>query len=87
MSIQDEEQRLAAEADENMAAWEAGIERLEDELRARHPELFDASGEFRAEEAMRQLKQYASENGLTFKELYFRAGENFRRRANASQAL
>ena len=87
MSIQDEQHSPATEADENMAAWEAGIARLEEELRARRPELFDESGKFRAEEAMRLLKQYADDKGLTPTELYDLASRNFRRRADASQAL
>jgi hypothetical protein len=58
MSIQDEEaQRLADESDENMAAWEAGIARMKDELRAQRPELFDESGELIMERAMKLFRQ------------------------------
>ena len=44
MSIQDEPQRTATEVDDDMAAWEAGLARIEADLRARHPEFFDESG-------------------------------------------
>ena len=55
--IQDEEQRLAAEADENMAAWEAGVARIKADLQARMPEFFDEAGELRSEEVMKVILQ------------------------------
>ena len=44
MSTHREPQSAATEADENMLAWEAGLARIEADLRARHPEFFDESG-------------------------------------------
>lgn len=44
MSTHREPHSAPTEADENMAAWEAGLARIEADLRARHPELFDESG-------------------------------------------
>jgi len=67
-----------------MAAWEAGVERMKAELQARHPELFDETGELMTEKAMELLRQAAEDRGLTFTELVLQSSRNFPRRANAS---
>ena len=84
MSIQDEPQHTATTVDEGMAAWEAGVQRMKEELQSRHPELFDESGEVRADEAVRRMKQYADERGLTLTEVFDLASRGFRRQADAS---
>jgi hypothetical protein len=57
MSTHREPQSAATEADENMAAWEAGLARIEADLRARFPELFDESGDLIMERAMSLIRQ------------------------------
>ena len=44
MSTHRESQEPPTDVDEDMAAWEAGLARIEADLRARHPEFFDESG-------------------------------------------
>lgn len=78
MTAHDEPQATATELDENMAAWEAGIQRVKETLRARRPDLFDEDGEPRMDEVMRLLRQAAKERGLSPTELYLQASRNFR---------
>ena len=83
--IQDEEQRLAAEADENMAAWEAGIARMKDELRARRPDLFDESGELIMKRAMQLFRQRTNgQRSFTRDEFLALTERGVSRRADAS---
>ena len=84
MSTHHEPQSPPSEADENMAAWEAGIERIKADLQARFPELFDDAGELRTDEAVRRIKQYADDRGLTLTEAVFLASREFRRQADAT---
>lgn len=84
MSIQDDPHMTVTESDENLAAWEAGVERMRVELQARHPELFDETGELIAEKAMEVLRQAAEERGLTFTDLVLQSSRNFQRQADAS---
>jgi hypothetical protein len=83
MSTHREPQSAPTESDENMAAWEAGVARMEEQVRARFPELFDESGEFRADLAAQQVQQYADERGLTLSEVLDLASRGFRRQADA----
>lgn len=46
-------------SDEDLAAYEAGLTRLEARLKQEHPELFDASGEIDAAEVSRILVERA----------------------------
>ena len=57
MASHDELQTAVTEHDENMAAWKAGVERMRVELQARHPELFDESGQLIMERAMELFRQ------------------------------
>jgi hypothetical protein len=57
MSTHREPQRAPTESDENMAAWEAGVQRMKADLQSRFPELFDEAGELRTKEAMRLILQ------------------------------
>ena len=84
MSTQRDPQSAPSESDENMAAWEAGVERMRVELQARHPELFDETGELITEKAMELLRQAAEDRGLTFTDLVLQSSRNFQRRADAS---
>jgi hypothetical protein len=84
MATHDNPQTTATEHDENMAAWEAGVERMRVELQARLPELFDEKGELIVERAMRLIDQAAEDRGLTLTELYDQATRNLSRRADAS---
>lgn len=84
MATHDKPQTTASEHDENMAAWEAGVERMRVELQARHPELFDETGELMTEKAMELLRQAAEDRGLTFTDLVLQSSRNFQRRADAS---
>ena len=59
MSIQGDPKNTTTDVDEDMAAFEAGLARIEADLRARHPELFDESGELRTREVMRILIERA----------------------------
>ena len=59
MSIQGDPKNTTTDVDEDMAAFEAGLARIEADLRARHPELFDESGELRTREVMRILTERA----------------------------
>jgi hypothetical protein len=59
MSTHREPHNAATELDDDMAAFEAGLARIEADLRARHPELFDESGELRTREVMRLLIERA----------------------------
>ena len=84
MSTHPDPQRTTTESDENLAAWEAGIEKIRVDLQARFPELFDESGELITEKAMNLFRQTAKDRGLTPTELYIQASRNFPRRADAS---
>ncbi len=84
MSTHRDPQSAPTESDENMAAWEAGVQRMKETLKARRPDLFDEAGELRMEEAIRLIRQAAEDQGLTLTELYDRASRNFRRQADAS---
>jgi hypothetical protein len=84
MSTHLDPQSAPTEADENMAAWEAGVERMRTQLQARHPELFDESGELITEKAMKLITQAAEDQGLTLTELVLQASRDFQRRADAS---
>jgi hypothetical protein len=46
-------------SDEDVAAYEAGLARIEARLKREHPELFDESGELNTAEVMRVLRQHA----------------------------
>ena len=84
MTTHNEPQTTPTESDENMAAWEAGVQRMKETLRARRPDLFDEAGELRVEEAMRLIRQAAEDQGVTLTELYDRTSRNFNRQADAS---
>jgi hypothetical protein len=53
MSSPDRRRTARNEADDNLAAYEAGLARLEARLKAEHPELFDESGEIKSAEVSR----------------------------------
>jgi len=53
MSSHGRQQSPGDESDENLAACEAGLARIESRLRREHPELFDELGQLRADEVMR----------------------------------
>jgi hypothetical protein len=84
MSTHREPQSAPTESDENLAAWEAGVQRMKEQARARFPELFDDSGELRTDIAAQRVKQYADERGLTLTEALELASRGFRFRADAS---
>lgn len=84
MSTHRDPQSTPTESDENMAAWEAGIERIRVDLQSRFPELFDESGELIMEKAMELMNQAARDRGVTFTELILQASRNFPRQADAS---
>jgi hypothetical protein len=83
MSMYRDPQSTPIESDENLAAWEAGVARMEEQARARFPELFDESGEFRADLAAQRVQQYADERGLTLSEVLDLASRGFRHQADA----
>ena len=83
MSTHRDPQSAPSESDENMAAWEAGVQRMKETLRERRPDLFDEAGELRVEEAMRLLRQMADDKGLTTAELLDLAAQGLRRQADA----
>lgn len=84
MSIQDDPQTTATESDENMAAWEAGVQRMKETLQASRPDLFDDNGELIMERAMKLINQATEDRGLTLTELYDQATRNLSLRADAS---
>jgi hypothetical protein len=53
MSSPDRRPTARNEADDNLAAYEAGLARIEARLKTEHPELFDESGEIRSAEVSR----------------------------------
>ena len=55
MSSPGRHQSPTDESDDDYAAWEAGLARIEARLRREHPELFDESGQLRREEVVRLL--------------------------------
>jgi hypothetical protein len=71
-------------SDEDLAAYEAGLARLEARLKADHPELFDESGELRAELVTRLLTERAGgKTVLTGEEFSALIEPGFERRADA----
>ena len=80
----DPQSAATTESDENLAAWEAGVQRMKETLQARRPDLFDENGELVMERAMALMKQAADDRGLTFTELYEQATRDFIRQADAS---
>jgi hypothetical protein len=70
----DTPQSPASTVDDNYAAWEAGLARIEARLKREHPELFDESGELNTVEVMRILRQHAGGktvfSGTEFLELF-----------------
>jgi hypothetical protein len=59
----DARQRSASTVDDNYAAWEAGLARIEARLKREHPELFDEDGELRPDEVSRIFRERT--NGKT----------------------
>jgi hypothetical protein len=57
MSTHREPQSAPTESDENLAAWEAGVQRMKADLQSRFPELFDESGELIMERAMELFRR------------------------------
>ena len=85
MSTHRDPQSAPTEADENLAAWEAGIQRLKAELQSRHPELFDESGELIMERAMELFRQRTNgQRTFTRAEFIALTGGGASRRADAS---
>ncbi len=85
MSTHGEPHSASTDADENMAAFEAGLQRMKADLRCRHPELFDEAGELRVEEAMRLIRQRTGgKRRLSGTEFLKLVGQSSKRRADAS---
>jgi hypothetical protein len=63
MSSPGHQQTESDELADNLAAYEAGLARIEARLRREHPELFDESGQLRPDEVMRLLLERT--NGKT----------------------
>jgi hypothetical protein len=82
--IPDHEQDDDLATDEQLAAYEAGLARIEARVRQEHPELFDEAGQLRAEDAVRYLLQRTGgRRVLTGEELLALAGRNRARLADA----
>ena len=70
--------------DDDLAAYEAGLARIEARVRQEHPELFDESGQLRARDAIQYLLQHTGgKRTLTDDELLALAGRKLERRADA----
>ena len=84
MSSPDRRQTASTEADENLAAYEAGLARLEARLKAEHPELFDEAGEIKSAEVTRLvLERTNGKSVLTGEEFSALIAPGFPRRADA----
>lgn len=84
MSTHRDPQSVSTESDENMAAWEAGVQRMKADLQSRFPELFDESGELRTKEAMRLiLQRTGGKRLLTDSELFALMEQRPSRQADA----
>ena len=84
MSTHREPQSATSESDENMAAWEAGLARIDADLRARFPELFDESGALVMERAMSLIRQRTGgKTEFTGSEFLELMGQRSKREANA----
>ena len=85
MSIQGDPKNTATESDENLAAWEAGIERIRADLQTRFPDLFDESGELIMARAMKLFRQRTNgQRTFTKAEFIALTGGGPSRRADAS---
>ena len=84
MSSPERRKTPSEEADENYAAYEAGLARIEARLRAEHPELFDESGQIRSGEVTRLLlERTGGKTVLTGEEFSALIAPGFPRRADA----